>query len=160
MSRRVLLHVGCPKTGTSHLQDVLFRNQEVLREHDILYPADRFDAHFLAALDLMTLPWGGIETEAVGSPFSADTDGPAYRAMAAAMLESYGVPMTTLGQGGSIPLCNVFADTYPGAEIILMGVEEPLALIHAPNESVDPTEIERLALSEALFLRGYGAARD
>lgn len=67
MSRRVLLHVGCPKTGTSYLQDVLFRNQATLREHDILYPADRFDAHFLAALDLMTLPWGGIETEAVGA---------------------------------------------------------------------------------------------
>jgi hypothetical protein len=67
VSRRVLLHVGCPKTGTSYLQDVLFRNQKTLREHDILYPADRFDAHFLAALDLMTLPWGGLETEAVGA---------------------------------------------------------------------------------------------
>ena len=67
MSTRVLLHVGCPKTGTSYLQDVLFRNQALLREHDILYPADRFDAHFLAALDLMTLPWGGLETEAVGA---------------------------------------------------------------------------------------------
>lgn len=66
MSKRVLLHVGCPKTGTSYLQDVLFRNQSLLREHDILYAADRFDAHFLAALDLMTLPWGGLETEAVG----------------------------------------------------------------------------------------------
>ena len=41
-----------------------------------------------------------------------------------------------------------------------MGVEEPQTLIHAPNESVDPNEIELLALSEALFLRGYGAARD
>ncbi|CAM3747391.1 hypothetical protein [Nocardioides zeicaulis] len=67
MSRRVLLHVGCPKTGTSYLQDVLFRNQSLLREHDVLYAADRFDAHFLAALDLMTLPWGGLETEAVGA---------------------------------------------------------------------------------------------
>ena len=67
MSKRVLLHVGCPKTGTSYLQDVLFRNQRVLREHGILYPADRFDAHFLAALDLMTLPWGGLETDAVGA---------------------------------------------------------------------------------------------
>ncbi|GAB3015116.1 hypothetical protein GCM10011376_06600 [Nocardioides flavus (ex Wang et al. 2016)] len=62
----MLLHVGCPKTGTSYLQDVLLRNQSVLREHGILYPAERFDEHFLAALDLMTLPWGGIETEAVG----------------------------------------------------------------------------------------------
>ena len=67
MSERVLLHVGCPKTGTSYLQDVLFRNRPVLRRHGIDYPADRFDAHFLAALDLMTLPWGGLETEAVGA---------------------------------------------------------------------------------------------
>ena len=33
----------------------------------ILYPADRFDAHFLAALDLMQLPWGGLEAEAHGA---------------------------------------------------------------------------------------------
>ncbi len=65
--RRVLLHVGTPKTGTSYLQDVLHRNRETLAMHDICYPADRFDAHFLAALDLMRLPWGGLETEAVGA---------------------------------------------------------------------------------------------
>jgi acetylornithine deacetylase/succinyl-diaminopimelate desuccinylase-like protein len=105
-------------------------------------------------------PWGvdvDVRTEAIGSPFEASVDGPGFRAMGAAMQEAYGTPMTMLGQGGSIPLCNVLADTYPEAEIILMGVEEPLALIHAPNESVDPAEIERLALSLALFLRGYGA---
>ncbi|MGZ6764042.1 MAG: hypothetical protein ACXVEH_11710 [Nocardioides sp.] len=67
MSKRVLLHVGTPKTGTSYLQDVLFRNKRLLAEEDILYPADRFDAHFLAALDLMRLPWGGLETEAIGA---------------------------------------------------------------------------------------------
>ncbi|WP_344715866.1 dipeptidase [Microbacterium terregens] len=103
-------------------------------------------------------PWGvhiTVETEAMGAPFSADTTGPAYQALADAMREAFGVPMTTLGQGGSIPLCNVFADTYPGAEIILMGVEEPMTLIHAPNESVDPSEIERCALAEALFLQNY-----
>ena len=71
------------------------------------------------------------------------------------MQEAYGTPMVTLGQGGSIPLCNVFAETYPDAEIILMGVEEPLALIHAPNESVDPSEIAAMALAEALFLQRY-----
>jgi cysteinylglycine-S-conjugate dipeptidase len=60
-----------------------------------------------------------------------------------------------LGEGGSIPLCNVLADTYPDAELILMGVEEPLALIHAPNESVDPAEIAAMALTEALFLQRY-----
>ena len=34
-----------------------------------------------------------------------------------------------------------------------MGVEEPQALIHAPNESVHPQEIADLAVAEALFLR-------
>ncbi|WP_244930769.1 hypothetical protein [Nocardioides sp. W7] len=67
MSERVLLHVGTPKTGTSYLQDVLFRNRPTLAEHGILYPAERFDEHFLAALDLMRLPWGGLEVQAVGA---------------------------------------------------------------------------------------------
>ena len=67
--------------------------------------------------------------------------------------ESFGRPLTTEGQGGSIPLCNVLAETYPHAEIFLLGVEEPACLIHAPNESVDPSEIEHLALAEAIFLQ-------
>ena len=40
-----------------------------------------------------------------------------------------------------------------------MGVEEPLALIHAPNESVDPGEIARVATAEARFLQEYAARR-
>jgi acetylornithine deacetylase/succinyl-diaminopimelate desuccinylase-like protein len=107
-------------------------------------------------------PWGvhvTVEVEATGSPFEAATDGPAYRAMGEAMQRAYGREMTSLGQGGSIPLCNVFEETYPDAEIILMGVEEPLCLIHAPNESVDPGEIEAMALAEALFLERYATLR-
>ncbi|MEV0477811.1 hypothetical protein AB0I50_49825, partial [Streptomyces prunicolor] len=47
----------------------------------------------------------------------------------------------------------------PHAEIILMGVEGPRCLIHAPNESVDPSEIEHMAHVEALFLREFAKAR-
>lgn len=106
-------------------------------------------------------PWHvhcAVEIEATGAPFEAATDGPAYVAMAAAMKEAYGKDMTRLGQGGSIPLCNVLEQTYPDAEIVLMGVEEPMALIHAPNESVDPTEIAAMAVAEALFLQRYASA--
>ena len=67
MSQKVLLHVGTPKTGTSYLQDVLFRNRETLAAAGITYPATRFDSHFLAALDLMKLPWGGLQAEAIGA---------------------------------------------------------------------------------------------
>jgi hypothetical protein len=38
---------------------------------------------------------------------------------------------------------------------MLMGVEEPKSLMHAPNESVDPSEIENMALVGALFLQSY-----
>ncbi|MGK8521850.1 dipeptidase [Nocardia asteroides] len=103
-------------------------------------------------------PWGArlsVELEGVGAPFRSPTGGPARGAMEAALAASYGRPATTQGQGGSIPLCNVFAATYPDAEIMLLGVEEPKSLIHAPNESVDPKEIEHMALAEALFLATY-----
>lgn len=66
-SRRVLVHVGAPKTGTSFVQDLLWLNRASLAEQGILYPAGRFDEHFLAALDLMELPWGGLEQQAVGA---------------------------------------------------------------------------------------------
>ena len=67
MAQRVFIHVGAPKTGTSFVQDILFKHRESLREQGLLYPAERHDAHFLAALDLMDLPWGGLEREAVGA---------------------------------------------------------------------------------------------
>lgn len=67
MAQRVLLHVGVPKTGTSAVQDLLFRHREALAEAGVLYPADRFDAHFLGALELMQLPWGGLEHQATGA---------------------------------------------------------------------------------------------
>ncbi len=154
-----ILGIDCPQVlGSSAAlvpRSAARLNLRVPPGMDPVVARDALAAHLVAAA-----PWGvhvKVETEAIGAPFLAETTGPAYRAMATAMGEAFGVPMTTLGQGGSIPLCNVFADTYPDAEIILMGVEEPLALIHAPNESVDPNEIERCALAEALFLRSYAA---
>jgi acetylornithine deacetylase/succinyl-diaminopimelate desuccinylase-like protein len=99
------------------------------------------------------------DVEASGQPFQATTDGRAYEAMKVAMQSVYGRPVVELGQGGSIPLCSVLARTYPQAEITLIGVEEPLTSIHAPNESVDPKEIADMALAEAMFLQEYAAAR-
>ncbi|MFE6864132.1 dipeptidase [Nocardia sp. NPDC057668] len=104
------------------------------------------------------VPWHAkltITPEATGAPFRSAAGGPARTALESALAVAYDRPSTTQGQGGSIPLCNVFAATYPDSEILLLGVEEPTCLIHAPNESVDPSEIENLALSVALFLSSY-----
>ncbi|MFL4902498.1 dipeptidase [Streptomyces sp. MMS24-I2-30] len=106
-------------------------------------------------------PWGArVQTERIGQgqPFRADTESPAYRAMADAMAVAYpGQEMQYAGQGGSIPLCNTLAQLYPEAEILLIGLSEPEAQIHAVNESVSPEELERLAVAEALFLGNYAA---
>jgi acetylornithine deacetylase/succinyl-diaminopimelate desuccinylase-like protein len=106
-------------------------------------------------------PWGArVRTEQIGQgqPFSADTTSPAYTAMADAMAVAYpGQEMQYAGQGGSIPLCNTLAALYPQAEILLIGLSEPEAQIHAVNESVSPEELERLSVAEALFLQNYAA---
>lgn len=109
-------------------------------------------------------PWGArVSTEQIGQgeAFRADTDSPAYRAMAEAMAVAYpGQEMSCAGQGGSIPLCNTLATLYPQAEILLIGLSEPEARIHAVNESVSPDELERLSVTEALFLRAYASAAE
>ncbi|MFF8669588.1 dipeptidase [Streptomyces sp. NPDC015242] len=106
-------------------------------------------------------PWGArVSTEQIGQgqAFRADTASPAYQAMADAMTVAYpGQEMQYAGQGGSIPLCNTLAALYPRAEILLIGLSEPEAQIHAVNESVSPEELERLSVAEALFLRNYAA---
>ncbi len=72
MSRRVYLHVGAPKTGTTYLQDRLHLNAKTLAARDVhfpagspLVPAPLF--HFRAALDLLDQDWGGPAGHAEGS---------------------------------------------------------------------------------------------
>lgn len=105
-------------------------------------------------------PYGLVEIEplTLGDGFAAETDGPAYAAMRTAMRSAYGREPVTTGQGGSIPLTVALARVQPEAEILLLGVEEPASRIHAVDESVDPGEIEQLALSLALFLVHLGGS--
>ncbi|MET9346035.1 dipeptidase [Streptomyces termitum] len=106
-------------------------------------------------------PWNArvtLEQVGQGQPFQADTASPAYASMAEAMRVAYpGQEMQAAGMGGSIPLCNTLATLYPEAEILLIGLSEPDARIHAVNESVSPEELERLSVAEALFLSNYAA---
>lgn len=108
-------------------------------------------------------PWGArvsVEHSGQGQPFRADTSSPAYTSMAEAMRVAYpGEEMQTAGMGGSIPLCNTLAALYPAAEILLIGLSEPEAQIHAVNESVSPEELERLSVAEAHFLLNYARSK-
>lgn len=105
-------------------------------------------------------PWGAkveISIDDVNEGFDCDTSRPAVHLLGDCLAEAYGADeCSAIGSGGSIPLTKVLQDAHPDAEIALFGVEEPRTGIHAPNESVDPTEIENLAVAEALFLLRYG----
>ncbi len=59
----LLLHVGTPKTGTTYLQDVLWRNRTALRHSGVLYPGQRPQSQFLAVMELH-----GAPAAAVGDP--------------------------------------------------------------------------------------------
>ncbi|MEU0375445.1 dipeptidase [Streptomyces sp. NPDC006283] len=108
-------------------------------------------------------PWGArvaVEQIGQGQAFQADVTSPAYTSMAAAMRVAYpGEEMQASGMGGSIPLCNTLAALYPQAEILLIGLSEPEAQIHAVNESVSPEELERMSVTEALFLANYAESK-
>lgn len=108
-------------------------------------------------------PWNArvsLEQVGQGQAFKADVTSPAYTSMAEAMRVAYpGEEMQASGMGGSIPLCNTLAALYPEAEILLIGLSEPEAQIHAVNESVSPEELERLSVAEALFLSNYAASK-
>ncbi|MFF5937990.1 dipeptidase [Streptomyces sp. NPDC012508] len=109
------------------------------------------------------VPWNArvsFEQVGQGQAFRADVTSPAYVSMAEAMAVAYpGQEMQTSGMGGSIPLCNTLASLYPEAEILLIGLSEPEAQIHAVNESVSPEELERLAVAEAHFLVNYARSK-
>jgi acetylornithine deacetylase/succinyl-diaminopimelate desuccinylase-like protein len=105
-------------------------------------------------------PWGvevEVEKVRVGYPFAARMDGPAVKAALAAMEAAYDTGSGFMGSGGSIPLVARLQGISPEAEVILWGAEDVAeAKIHASNESVDLSEIEKMIVAQALTLQTLG----
>ena len=104
-------------------------------------------------------PWGAkveVSVTGVNEPFSTDPNGPAVQHFGKCMQDAYGAErLTVVGTGGSIPLTVTLQKHFPDAEFALYGVADPAANIHGIDESVDPTEIEHVAIAEATFLLTY-----
>ena len=103
-------------------------------------------------------PWGvqvSFEREGIGQPFAARQDTRGFEVLSEAMADAFGAPVQTAGQGGSIPLTAAIAAAHPDASVVMIGVSEPASRMHSSDESVDPGEIERMALAEALLLTRY-----
>lgn len=89
--------------------------------------------------------------------FEPATGGPAYRAALTALREGWGAEPALVAGGGSIPLVNGLAKAVPGAEILLLGAQDSMCNLHAPNERVLFCELRSAVIAEAAFLREYAA---
>jgi len=58
MARRVFLHIGLPKTGTTFLQTVMWHNKRRLRRQGVLYPGSRRMDHYRASQVVRDVPAG------------------------------------------------------------------------------------------------------
>jgi len=106
------------------------------------------------------VPWGAQLSTTVtdtGEPTVLEGTGPAYDAARAAFTEAWdGVAPIDMGVGGSIPFIAEFKEAFPGASVLVTGVEDPDTRAHGPNEGLHLAEFERVVLGETLLLRNLG----
>lgn len=115
--------------------------------------AEAFDA-IRAHLEA-NAPFGvelGFEGVDLGQAFLVDTSGWAVEDTRAAMTDAWGKPPVDIGVGGSIPFIAELVEEFPGAQILVTGVEDPDSRAHSPNESLHLGVFKRALLSEALLL--------
>jgi len=121
--------------------------------------AEAFEA--LRAHLLTDPPFGAhvsIDDVDTGDPFLVDTTGPAIADVTVAMSEGWGESPVQTGIGGSIPFIADLVKTFPEAEILVTGVEDPDTRAHSPNESQHLGVLQKAILSEAILLARLDAA--
>ncbi len=106
------------------------------------------------------VPWGASLSYKVvdtGEPIALEATGPAYDAARAAFTEAWdGTVPVDMGVGGSIPFIAEFLEAFPGASILVTGVEDPDTRAHGPNEGLHVAEFQRVIEGHALLLKNLG----
>ncbi len=100
-------------------------------------------------------PWGvrvTVEADEPGDGYLVDASSPAHRAAKVAMAEAFGAEVVEMGSGGSIPLVSMLAETFPGLQVLIWGQGDHRSNYHSTDESVDLGDLERMVLTEALFI--------
>ncbi|MBC7725398.1 MAG: dipeptidase [Burkholderiaceae bacterium] len=108
------------------------------------------EAHLLAKA-----PFGAhleISDVDTGNPFLVDTSGWAVAEAKQSMADAWGTSPVETGIGGSIPFISELVATFPDAQILVTGVEDPDTRAHSPNESLHLGVFHRAILTEAVLL--------
>ena len=95
------------------------------------------------------LTFGAID---LGEPFLVDANGWAVDEVLAAMEDAWEAQPVLAGIGGSIPFIAQLAETFPDAQVLVTGVEDPHTRAHSPDESLHLGVFRRAILAEAVLL--------
>ncbi len=136
----VTVKVTCRVAPGQSAQDAFAAIEAHLRAHA------PFGAHLaFAAVDL-------------GEPFLVDHSGSAVDEVLVAMREAWGEEPQLVGVGGSIPFIAELAQSFPQAQVLVTGVEDPATRAHSPNESLHLGVFHRAILTEGLLLARLNGA--
>lgn len=114
-----------------------------------------------AAMDALTshlrsnAPFGArvsVTEGAVAAPSEMDTAASSYDAARSAFSEAFGTPPVELGLGGTIPFIADITEVFPGAAVLVTGVEDPDSRAHGIDESLHLEQFGKVCLAEALLL--------
>ena len=100
------------------------------------------------------LTYGEIE---LGKPFAVDDTGWASELARVSLKAAWDETAVDIGVGGSIPFIADLIEVFPGAQILVTGVEDPDSRAHSPNESVHLESLRKTMLAESLMLLGGNA---
>ncbi|MCR8671602.1 dipeptidase [Agrococcus sp. HG114] len=92
----------------------------------------------------------------LGDPFLVDASGWGAELAKQAMADAWGAAPVEAGIGGSIPFIADLVEQFPGAQILVTGVEDPGTMAHSPNESQHLGVLKRAIGAEALLLARAG----
>ena len=123
---------------------------------DLEVAVDALTAHLVAQA-----PFGARVTVGVhetGPGFDCCRDMPAVRAARWALGAAFDHECVSIGQGGSIPFVATLQETFPQAQVLVTGIEDPDARAHSEDESMHLGDLERIVAAEMLLLAQLGGA--
>ncbi len=106
------------------------------------------------------VPFGAelkVEIQEEGPSYIADLESPEAKLLREVLTEAYNVDAVAVGLGGSIPFISEFERVFPGAAILVTGVEDPQTKAHSNNESQSVATLRNATLAEARLLAALGS---
>ena len=120
-------------------------------------PQAAFDA--LADHLRANVPFGAhieVSNGELGPAFDGSSDTPVATDARWALSAAFGTESVDIGQGGSIPFVSDLQQTFPEAEVLVTGIEDPDTRAHSEDESMHLGSFENIVLAESLLLARLG----